>query len=57
MSKEPKLQSFVIPLTEEQKAKYTAKRKLEGKTSQGCMRELILRYISEGVGNDKHPDP
>lgn len=57
MSKEPKLQSFVIPLTEEQKAKYTAKRKSEGKTSQGCMRELILRYISEGVGNDKHPDP
>ena len=41
---------FIVPLTEEQKAKYDVKRRGEGKTSQGCLRKLVLRYI----GEDEH---
>ena len=38
---------FIVPLTEAEKAKYDAKRRSEGKTSQGCLRNLLLGYIGE----------
>lgn len=41
---------FIVPLTETQKARYDAKRRSEGKTSQGCLRKLVLVYI----GEDEH---
>lgn len=46
---------FIVPLTESQKARYDAKRRSEGKTSQGCLRKLVLGYIGEG-DNDQRTD-
>ena len=46
---------FIIPLTAEQKAKYDAKRRENGQTSEGCMKRLVLNYIGEDA-DDKHTD-
>lgn len=45
---------LIVPLTEDEKAKYEAKRRSEGKTSQGCIRNLVLTYI--GQSDDERTD-
>ena len=48
---------FVVPMTTAEKAKYDRKRKAEGKTSQGCMRALVVRYLNdEGGSHDQRPN-
>lgn len=44
---------FIVPMTDAEKAKYDNKRKVEGKTSQGCMRNLVLRYLKEGEHDER----
>lgn len=46
---------FIIPLTDEQKRSYDNKRKKDGKTSQGCLKTLVLHYIGED-SHDQHTD-
>lgn len=46
---------FIVTLTKSEKLKYDLKRKREGKTSQGCLRSLMLAYIGESE-NDEHTD-
>ena len=46
---------FIVPLSKDEKLKYDLKRKREGKTSQGCLRSLVLKYIGESE-NDEHTD-
>ena len=44
---------LIVPLTEAEKAKYEAKRRSEGKTSQGCIRKLVLGYIGEAEHDER----
>ena len=46
---------FIVPMTDDEKAKYDDKRRTEGKTSQGCMRNLVLGYLKDG-NNDERTD-
>ena len=45
---------LLVPLTDLEKRLFDIKRKSEGKTAQGCMRNLILEYIRGA--NDKRSD-
>jgi hypothetical protein len=42
------MRTFIAPLTDEEKRKYKEKCKVEGLTSQGAIRKLILEFIGEG---------
>ena len=39
--------NHTIPLSKEEMAKFTAKRKMLGMTSQGLLRKLVLDFIKE----------
>lgn len=40
------MRTFVAPLSDEEKKKYKEKCKVEGLTSQGAIRKLILEFIN-----------